>query len=49
VPAVLFNEILWKGLTGGRPYPAVRDQQDLSRDRAAVMKARSIQFLYQQQ
>jgi DNA-binding beta-propeller fold protein YncE len=49
VPAVLFNQILWKGLTGGLPYPAVRDEQDYSRDRAAVLKARSIRFLYQEQ
>jgi YVTN family beta-propeller protein len=49
VPAVLFNQILWKGLTGGLPYPALRNQQDYSRDRAAVLKARSIRFLYQGQ
>jgi YVTN family beta-propeller protein len=49
VPAVLFNQILWKGLTGGLPYPAVRNQKDYSRDRAAVLKARSIRFLYQGQ
>jgi hypothetical protein len=49
VPAVLFNQILWKGLTGGLPYPATRSGQDLSRDRAAVLKARSIRFVYQGQ
>ena len=49
VPAVLFNQILWKGLTGGLPYPATRNQQDYSRDRAAVLKARSVRFLYQGQ
>jgi hypothetical protein len=49
VPAVLFNQILWKGLTGGLPYPAARDQQDLSRDRDAVLKARSVHFLFQGQ
>ncbi len=49
VPAALFNEILWKGLTGGLPYPALRNQQDYSRDRPAVLKARSIRFLYQGQ
>ena len=47
VPAVLFNQILWKGLTGGLPYPTTRNQQDYSRDRAAVLKARSVRFLYQ--
>jgi YVTN family beta-propeller protein len=47
VPAVLFNQILWKGLTGGLPYPAVRNGQDLSSDRMAVFKARSTRFLYQ--
>jgi hypothetical protein len=49
VPAVLFNQILWKGLTGGLPYPAARNGQDFSRDRAAVLKARSIHFVYQGQ
>jgi YVTN family beta-propeller protein len=49
VPAVLFNQILWKGLTGGLPYPAMRSGQDLSHDRAAVLKARSIRFLYEGQ
>ena len=49
VPAVLFNQILWKGLTGGLPYPAARDRQDLSRDRAVVLKARRVRFLFQGQ
>jgi hypothetical protein len=49
VPAVLFNQILWKGLTGGLPYPAARDQEDLSRDRTAVLKARGVHFLFQGQ
>jgi YVTN family beta-propeller protein len=49
VPAVLFNEILWKGLTGGLPYPGARDGQDYSRDRDAVLKARSVHFLFQGQ
>ena len=48
VPAALFNQILWKGLTGGLPYPSTRNGQDYSRDRAAVLKARSIRFLYQE-
>jgi YVTN family beta-propeller protein len=49
VPAVLFNQILWKGLTGGLPYPAMRNQQDYSVDREDVLKARGIRFLYQVQ
>jgi YVTN family beta-propeller protein len=49
VPAVLFNQILWKGLTGGRPYPVTRDGKDLSRDRQMVLKTRSAPFLYQKQ
>jgi hypothetical protein len=49
VPAVPFNQILWKGLTGGLPYPAARNEQDFSRDRASVLKARSVRFLYQEQ
>ena len=46
VPAVLFNQIIWKGLTGGSPYPAARSKQDLSTDRAAVLKQRKTRFLY---
>jgi hypothetical protein len=49
VPAVLFNQILWKGLTGGLPYPAARNGQDFTHDRAAILKARSIHFVYQGQ
>jgi hypothetical protein len=49
IPTALFNQILWKGLAGSRPYPSVRDRQDYTRDRAAVLKARSIHFLYQEQ
>ncbi|MGA8109680.1 MAG: hypothetical protein WB974_09605 [Acidobacteriaceae bacterium] len=49
IPAVLFNQILWKGLTGGAPYPTARSGKNLSRDRAAVLKQRSRRFLYQQQ
>ncbi len=49
VPAVLFNQILWKGLTGGLPYPALRSQRDLSQDRANVLKVRNTRFAYQVQ
>lgn len=49
VPAVLFNQILWKGLTGGQPYPAVRSGQDLSRDRETLLKASKARFLYEGQ
>ncbi|HEX8711982.1 MAG TPA: hypothetical protein VF730_08925 [Terracidiphilus sp.] len=49
IPSALFNQILWKGLTGGLPYPAARNEQDLSRDRAAVLKSRSTHFLYEAQ
>ena len=49
VPAVRFNQILWKGLTGGLPYPSTRNGQDYSHNRAAVLKARSIHFQYQEQ
>ena len=49
VPAVLFNQILWKGLAGGRPYPVARSGQDLSGDRHAVLNARTIPFQYQGQ
>lgn len=47
IPAVLFNRILWNGLTGGLPYSAVHGGQDLSSDRVDVLKARSTHFLYQ--
>jgi YVTN family beta-propeller protein len=46
IPAVLFNQILWKGLTGGVPYPVARSGKDLSRDRQAVLRERSRQFLF---
>jgi YVTN family beta-propeller protein len=49
VPAVLFNRILWKGLTGGLPYPSARNGLDYSRNRGSVLKVRSIHFLYQGQ
>jgi YVTN family beta-propeller protein len=49
IPTALFNQILWKGLTGGLPYPAVRDRQDYSHDREAVLKTRNMHFLYQEQ
>jgi YVTN family beta-propeller protein len=48
IPAVLFNQVLWKGLTGGASYPAARSGKDLSRDRRAVLAQRSRHFLYQQ-
>jgi YVTN family beta-propeller protein len=31
VPAALFNEVVWKGLMDGRPYPAVRSGESLGR------------------
>ncbi len=46
IPAVLFNRILWKGLTGGAPYPAARSGKDLSRDREALRQQHSSDFLY---
>lgn len=49
VPAVLFNQILWKGLTGGAPYPTVRGGRDLSQGREAILKDRSRRFLYERQ
>ena len=47
LPTALFNRILWRGLTGDTTYPSVRNGQDYSRDRAAVLKQRSIRLLYQ--
>lgn len=46
IPAVLFNQIIWKGLTNGLPYPSTRDGRDFSRNRVAVLKARSTHFIY---
>jgi len=48
IPAVLFNQILWKGLTGGAPYPIARSGNDLSQHRDEVLKTRTRRFLYQQ-
>jgi YVTN family beta-propeller protein len=48
VPAVLFNQILWRGLTGGVAYPATRNGQDLSHDREDRLKEGSTRFLYQE-
>ena len=47
VPPLLFNQILWKGLTGGLPYPSARNGQDYSSDREAVLKTRGVRFLYE--
>jgi YVTN family beta-propeller protein len=49
IPPVLFNRILWNGLTGGRPYPVARDGQDYSVNRADVLQARTIHFEYEGQ
>jgi len=48
IPAALFNQILWTGLTGGAPYPTSRSGKDLSQHRAAVLRERARRFLYQQ-
>jgi hypothetical protein len=48
VPAVLFNQIIWNGLTGGLPYPRVRNQQDYGHDRDSVLKTRGVHFLYRE-
>jgi YVTN family beta-propeller protein len=48
IPAVLFNQMLWKGLTGGVPYPAARSGKDLSHNRQALVKEDATHFLYQQ-
>lgn len=48
IPSALFNQILWKGLTGGAPYPMVRSGKDLSQHRDVVLQERTRRFLYQQ-
>jgi len=32
VPPALFNKVLWEGLMGKRPYPALKGQQSAKRD-----------------
>jgi YVTN family beta-propeller protein len=49
VPPVLFNRILWKGLTGGLAYPLRRNGEDYSLSRETVLKTRSIRFSYEGQ
>jgi YVTN family beta-propeller protein len=49
IPAVLFNQILWNGLTGGALYPAARSGKDLSQDRDMVRKEQTRHFLYREQ
>lgn len=46
IPTALFNQILWKGLAGNRPYPAARGAQDMSDHRDHVLQQRSARFLY---
>ena len=49
IPPVLFNRILWNGLADGRPYPVERNKVDYSKNRAEVLKTRSIRFDYEGQ
>ena len=42
VPAVLFNQIVWQGMTKA-PYPMTRDGKDLRLDRAQLIKDHSFQ------
>jgi YVTN family beta-propeller protein len=42
VPAVLFNKIVWKGLTNDAPYPAARDGVDLRQDRDRLIEERGL-------
>jgi len=39
VPTDLFNRIIWEGLMGDKPYPAVRSGADLRQNRAALLKS----------
>jgi YVTN family beta-propeller protein len=48
IPTALFNQILWKGLTGGTPYPFARSRTDLSRDRDVLLRQHASDFLYRQ-
>jgi YVTN family beta-propeller protein len=42
VPAVLFNQIVWKGLIDGAPYPVARDGVDLRNDREKLIEERGL-------
>jgi len=42
VPAVLFNEIVWKGIIKDASYPTARDGADLRANRAQLIKARAL-------
>ena len=35
--AMAYNQILWKGVMGSRPYPTARDGQDLRRGRRELL------------
>ena len=35
-----FNRILWGGIAGNVPYPAVRSRRDLRKNRAKLLKKR---------
>lgn len=48
IPSALFNQILWKGLTGGTPYPLTRSQKDLSSNRGELLRQHTSDFLYRQ-
>jgi hypothetical protein len=39
-PAEAFNRILWGGIAGNVPYPAVRSRLDLRKNRAKLLKKR---------
>ena len=38
VDAPTYNLILWRGLAGDAPYPAVRNGRDLRKKRGALLK-----------
>jgi hypothetical protein len=39
IPSAAFNQILWKGLMRGSPYPFARSRKDLSHNRPALLRA----------
>ncbi len=42
VPAELFNQVVWDGLTNDAPYPAIRSGADLRQNRAKLIAERGL-------
>jgi hypothetical protein len=38
VDPLAFNHVLWQGIMGGKPYPEISSGEDLSGDRAELLR-----------